>query len=265
MAIYTDTFIESIFGELGLSDKESTIYLTCLQWGEIGVIELARITHLSRSTAYFIADQLITRGLLRFIQKGAHRVYAAEDPRKILTLLDQESEKLLRTKSAIQDILPTLNMRYAGAANKPLVSYYVGRLEMRQIFEDALILGITEMLFVGETSLLVEALGRDYMATWNRRKVAQGIVTKGIWPHNFGQPEELFLHASQKNLRQVRYAPTGFRSPTYTLIYANKVAFLSSAIEAYGTLIESHDLSRTMRNWFKVLWERSTVKVDQGK
>lgn len=257
MAMYTDTFISSALREIGMSEKEIQIYLACLQRGEVSVIELARIAQLSRSTAYFIADQLIKKGLLRFIQKGAHRVYAAEDPRKLAVLLDERSEALVRTKRLVSDILPSLNMRYTGAKNKPLVSYYVGQVEMRQIFEDALASGIHELYFVGEMPVLVEAVGREYLASWNRRKVKAKIKTIGIWPTDAPQPEELFLKATPENLRVVRFAPPGFRSPTYVLLYANKVAFISSIVEAYGTLIESHDLSTTMRHWFDNLWQSS--------
>ncbi len=260
MAIYADTFIADKLSSFGLSPKETSVYLACLHRGEISVIELARITNLSRSTAYFIADQLIQRGLLRFIQKGAHRIYAAEDPRKLATLLEEQAEQLARNKHVLSEILPSLNMQFTGAANKPLVSYYVGQIEMRQIFEDALISGIKELLFVGEMPVLVQAVGPEFMASWNRRKVKAKIKTRGIWPSEASEFEESFLKPTPENLREARYAPKGFRSPTYVLLYANKVAFISSIAEAYGTLIESKDLSITMNHWFDALWASSSTK-----
>ncbi len=253
MATMSDTYIRQALRSLGLSEKEISVYNACLARGEIGIVELARLAILSRSTAYFVADELVKKGLLRFIQKGAHRIYSAEDPRKLTLLVERQSERLDRNKALLQSVLPTLNMRYSGAANKPVVSYYVGQQEMRQIFEDALLSGIKELLFVGDINVLVDSVGPEFLKSWNRRKVKVGIKTRGIWEKDQGQEPE-FIQAGRQNLREVQYAPTGFESPTYVLLYSNKVAFLSSSVESYGVLIESKDLSRSMRSWFDVLW-----------
>jgi hypothetical protein len=46
-------------------------------------------------------------------------------------------------------------------------------------------------------------------------------------------------------------------------IYANKVAFLSSARESYGFLIQSEELAQTLTAQFELLWQVSTpLKFD---
>jgi hypothetical protein len=47
---------------------------------------------------------------------------------------------------------------------------------------------------------------------------------------------------------------------TYELgywIYANKVAFISSARESYGFLIQSEELAQTLKVQFELLWRES--------
>ncbi len=254
MTMNTDTYMVSSLKGLGLSDKEARIYEACLSRGEINVIELARIANVSRSTAYFVADELVKKGLLRFIQRGAHRIYTAEDPRQLQTFLEQEQVSLSRKNAMLQSLLPGLNMRYAGATNKPVVSYYVGQHEMRKILEDALLSGDTEILYVGEAALLDEAVGSKYLKAWIKRRIEAGIATRGIRKRESEIDEPLYL-PGKSNLRETRFAPEGFHSPVFTVIYSNKVAYISSAIESYGVLIESKDLSTSMRSWFSILWE----------
>jgi len=256
MTTNTDTNIRTELVHFGLTTKEAAVYEACLQRGEMTVMDLTKLSRLSRSTAYFVADELVKKGLLRFVQRGAHRLYSAEDPRKLQQLLDQEKVWVARRSRMLESLLPTLQMRYSGASNKPLVSYYVGKEEMQQIFEDALLSGTKELLFVGNINVLREAVSQKYLASWNRRKIKADIKTRGIWEQK-EEPEDEFLKASSENMREARHAPTGFTSPTYTLMYGNKVAYLSSVVEAYGVLIESKDLSVTMHSWFKELWERS--------
>lgn len=250
----TDTYTGTSLQVLGLSDKESAVYEACISRGEINIIQLSRISGLSRSTAYFVADELVKKGLLGFVQKGAHRIYSAEDPRKLDLLLQQEQQKLQRKSATLQSILPSLNMRYAGAANKPQVSFYVGQQEMRQILEDILISGDTEVLYVGEAALLDEAVGSKYLKGWIKRRIVAGIGTRGIRKQESEMDEPLYK-PGKENLRETRFGPADFHSPVFTVIYSNKVAHISSAIESYGVLIESKDLSTSMRNWFDVLWQ----------
>ncbi|MBU6389442.1 hypothetical protein KGQ71_02900 [Patescibacteria group bacterium] len=182
MTMSTDTNSIHKLTDIGLTLKEAKVYEACLGHGEIGIMDLARLTHLSRSTTYFIADELVKKGLLRFFQKGAHRVYSAEDPRKLTLLLEREKAQVTKQSTALQSLLPTLNMRYSGAVHKPIVSFYVGQEEMQQIFEDALLSRAKEQLFVGEIPVLIESVGSEYLKSWNKRKVKARITTRGIWP-----------------------------------------------------------------------------------
>ena len=256
MTTNTDTNLHRELLSFGFTAKEAKVYEACLQRGELSIMDIVKFTHLSRSTAYFVADELVQKGILRFVQKGAHRIYSAEDPRKLENILEHEKAKIARKSRSLDSLLPALQMKYAGLANKPLVSYYVGQEEMRQIFEDALLSGTKELLFMGNINVLRDVVGQKYLASWNRRKVKAEIKTKGIWQQS-EEPEDDFLKATKENMREARHAPKGFESPTYFLLYNNKVAFLSSMMEAYGVLIESHDLSVTMRNWFDTLWATS--------
>lgn len=253
MTTTTDTTLQADLLTFGLSPKEIKVYEACLTRGEIGVADMVKTTHLSRSTAYFIADELVKKGLLRFIQKGSHRIYAAEDPRKLTALLEQEKADLAKKAHSLDSLLPALQMKYGGKPNKPVVSYYVGQEEIQHIFEDILTMESKELFFVGNSDVLRNAVGTTYLASWNGRKVAAHVRSRGIWQQE-SVPAEDFLKASKENLREARFAPIGFESPTYFLLYGNKVAFLSSIVEAYCVLIESHDLAITMRSWFDNLW-----------
>jgi hypothetical protein len=65
--------------------------------------------------------------------------------------------------------------------------------------------------------------------------------------------------------REIRVAP---ESTTYELgywIYANKVAFISSARESYGFLIQSEELAQTLTVQFELLWRESVpLKFDRS-
>ena len=54
----------TIFKKLGLSDKETAVYLSLLEHGAVSVRELARAANLNRGTTYDILKKLQAEGLV---------------------------------------------------------------------------------------------------------------------------------------------------------------------------------------------------------
>lgn len=256
MTNQSDTYIQSALEELGLSEHEALIYRVCLARGEATIMELAKLAHISRTTIYGVADGLVDKGLLRFIQKGAHRIYSAEDPQKLSNLVDKARLEAERQSAFLASVLPTLGMQFGEASSKPLVSYYQGQEEVRRLFEDFLNSGAPEVMFVGEASTIGKALGEQYLKKAVKRRIELKILARGVRTEKTEVKEPLF-DAKPQNLRKLRLAPKGFECPVYIGIYLNKVFFISSIHESYGVLVESKDLSNTMRSWFEVLWKAS--------
>lgn len=251
MTTITDTYIATALRNFGLSEKEASIYQVCLASGEIGVTRLSRLVRLSRSTTYFVADELVKKGVLRFIQKGAHRIYSAEDPRKLSAIINKQKITLNKRASFLESILPELVMRFSDTPNKPVVSYYQGQIEVRRILDDILVSGTKEEFWTGEMKTLEEAVGKNYLQKWTKKRIDLGIKSISVRP--LSDKKSKIYGPSKSNLRKVQYAPEGFESPSLIVIYGNKVAFISSVVESYGVLVESKDLSTTLRSWFTIL------------
>jgi len=258
MTTITDTYMMTALRNFGLSEKEATIYQTCLATGEVGVTRLSRLVRLSRSTTYFVADELVKKGILRFIQKGAHRIYSAEDPRKLSIIIDKQKMILNKRTSFLESILPELVMRFSDTPNKPVVSYYQGQMEVRRILEDILTSGTKEEFWTGEMKTLEEAVGKKYLQKWTRRRIDLGMKSISIRPPSDKKNKD--YKSGKSSLRKVQYAPEGFQSPSLVVVYGNKVAFISSVVESYGILVESKDLSTTLQSWFNILWENCKKK-----
>jgi sugar-specific transcriptional regulator TrmB len=256
MTTQSDTYIISALQRLGLSTHEAVLYKTCLLGGELGILDLAKRTGISRTTIYGVADELVKKGLLRFIQKRAHRIYSAEDPHKLEAMVEKAKATVERRAAFLESILPTLSMQYLAVPNKPLVSYYEGQAEVRKLFEDFLHSGATEILFIGGAATIQEALGEKYLKEYIRQRIKAGIKARGIRTKEDEVDEPLYRHG-HPHLRSIRIAPAHIKAPVYTGIYGNKVFFISSLAESYGVLVESRDLSQMLRSWFEVLWSVS--------
>ncbi|OHE33815.1 MAG: hypothetical protein A3J94_16070 [Syntrophus sp. RIFOXYC2_FULL_54_9] len=61
---------------LGLSDKESKVYLAALELGPTPVQDISHKAHVNRATTYVMIESLSARGLMSTFQKG---VWSAKD------------------------------------------------------------------------------------------------------------------------------------------------------------------------------------------
>src|SRR4030042_3427880 len=87
--------------QIGLTEKESKIYLALLELEDALVSEIAEKTKINRSLLYSILSGLSEKGLVTYILKNNTRYYRAIEPQKILSFIE-EKEKTLRS------ILPEL-------------------------------------------------------------------------------------------------------------------------------------------------------------
>ena len=88
----------TIFKKLGLSEKETIVYLSLLEHGAVSVRNLAKAADLNRGTTYDILKQLMKQGLVVYHHKEKHQYFFAEDPTKLERHLDGRLEELSRLR-----------------------------------------------------------------------------------------------------------------------------------------------------------------------
>jgi sugar-specific transcriptional regulator TrmB len=111
---------------LGLSEKETVMYLTLLQVGISPSSSLGRRTKLSRSTAQYTCDQLVQKGIARCIPQGKARLFAAEPPESLLQIIAKQREELAEKEKTIRSVLAPLQEMMRAPATSSRVQVYEG-------------------------------------------------------------------------------------------------------------------------------------------
>ncbi|MBD3360629.1 hypothetical protein GF366_02380 [Candidatus Peregrinibacteria bacterium] len=81
--------IQKILTEIGLSEKETQVYLALLQLEHTTVQWIAKKTNLNRTTIYDILESLQKKGLVRFYVKDKTRYYIAAEPERLTEILEE--------------------------------------------------------------------------------------------------------------------------------------------------------------------------------
>lgn len=111
---------------LGMSDKESRVYLAALEMGPSPVQDISHKAHVNRATTYVMIESLSSRGLMSTFQKGKKRFYSAENPDRLMTIVEREQKVLAEKQSELMKAMPMLEALYNAEGAKPQVRYLEG-------------------------------------------------------------------------------------------------------------------------------------------
>lgn len=234
---------------LGLSDKESALYVALLELGQADVAVIAARANVKRPTAYVLLDGLKDKGFVS-LQEGGGRQYRAEDPRKLLAY---EKTKVAQLEKA----LPGMIGLASNSELKPGTRFFTGVEGIKAVYEESLLQPAgSEMLAIGNAEA-VERNIEGFQDWYIQRRAESGISMRAIIPATL---EGLKVAARDaQELRETRlFEPGDFTEPVEVNIYGNKVSAVSFVEnELIGVIIDSKVLANVHRQMFEILWREA--------
>jgi len=105
---------------LGLTEKESKLYLTSLRIGPSSMQVLARKAGIDRGTAYHVAQTLAGKGLFTQVEGGKRPTFRATNPQELFKYVKERKETADRQYDAMQEMIDDLEALYEiGATAAP--------------------------------------------------------------------------------------------------------------------------------------------------
>ncbi len=240
---------------LGLSEKESKIYLALLQLGPSTPYKMAKRSGLKRPTAYVIADELVEKGYA-VKAPGDKHTYIARPPEVIY---EEREEKMLEAKKT----LPELQALQGGVADRPTILYFEGKEGMKQaLMHRVKELHDTEMVgfFANPDFTTQETYEQSF--EFNDYRVKHNITARGL------VTETETLKGFEEYLQDKTFVPKFipkemFSSNASFEFYPNfiKILFWDASI---GVIIESPTVAKAMRQIFEMLWSRLGDEYDKS-
>ena len=243
--------IERTLQKTGLNDKEIKIYLSCLKSGPSPVRRIAEDADINRGTTYDILRSLIKMGLVSYYHKDKKQYFIAEDPKKIKDILEQKKKQLETTKEEVDKIIPELRSIYNNAGAKPVVKFYEGYSGITLILQD--VLNILEDKTEKEYYVYSSSAIKDYLynvyPNFSKDRIKAKIKVKVISIGSGGET---------RGLDERKWLTKKESAPTYTLIYAGKVAMISvdSNSRPIGVIIEDNNIYQTQKMTFEFIWSK---------
>jgi sugar-specific transcriptional regulator TrmB len=237
--------------QLGLGDKQIRLYGAALTLGSAPLPELAKSAHVQRSTAYLLADELVSRGLLQEDHKTYRKQYVAAEPTTILRLLEAKHRQLGRTNLAFKEVLPELQAAHQAPEIRPRVQTFEGKSGLLAIWKDILRERQEVLLWTNQTSERQIFSGATH-ELFIKERITKQIPLRALAVENAAGKQ--LLHGDKDCFRATRLLPPGTNFTSEVYIYGNKVAVLDAGKQVFGVITENTQIAATQRAVFELTW-----------
>lgn len=239
-----------VLRNIGLSEKEITIYLACLELGASTTIQISQKTGLKRTTTYSIIESLLKKGFLSKFGDKRGQKFSAEPPEKLLNILQRKQNELL-------EIIPNLLAITKAESNiRPEVKFYPGKEGLITAYEDTLNYcqkgdEILNCLAVeGSYDILP-----DYIFDYMKRRITKGIKMRAIAKDSESVRKRKVK--DKKELRHIKLVPEySFPVSIEKNIYKDKVALMNFRGFQFGIIIKSPQIAKSEKAMFDLLWDK---------
>lgn len=232
--------------KLGLNQKESIVYLSLLELGEVLLEDVVKKSGVKRTTLYDVINSLKEKGLVGTSRRKKRVIYFAQDPRILERKIDEQ-------KKTIKDVMPELLSLVNTIEKKPKVRYYEGEEGIKEVYMDTLEYENQEMLgWVSGEALRVfdeKFLHEYYLPERIKRK----IWVRAIAPDVKNMQD--FKNMDDKFIRKTKLiSAEKFPFNVEINLYGGKNIAIMSFKENFGMVIESKDFYITLKSIFESQW-----------
>jgi sugar-specific transcriptional regulator TrmB len=237
---------------LGLSEKESAVYLAALELGPTPVQDISHKAKVNRATTYVMIESLSSRGLMSTFVKGKKRFYVAESPERLSSILNVQKKEIQEKQDELIKTLPMLLALYNAEGAKPQIRYLEGRegiATTRSIFEglDGEFLQILPVDDAMSATDIKEGQ-KEHMSRLDKIKTPHRVLAVS---DNVKE-----THSGRAGVGEHRYISSkDFPMHGEITIRGNHVFLFSYKSTVLSIVIVSQEISEAMRALFNLAWK----------
>ncbi len=232
--------------DLGLTNKEASLYYALLRKGRSTVLELAKESGLKRPTVYLTLDSLRNKGLILKIPYAKKSVYIAKEPDEFFR---DTYNKIKRAGDNLSQI-----KALSKKEDKVFVRYYEGEGEVKEslFYRIEELKGTEDVGFFAKAEEISPFLIKS-SHQWREESKHRNIKVKGIAPFH---PTLEEFRKTDKNLDQVfKSIPISLYSSNCSIDATDLFVRIVLFNENQSVIIENKEIVKTIKQIFNICWE----------
>jgi sugar-specific transcriptional regulator TrmB len=244
MAILPKTY--SSLENLGLNENESRVYVAMLSLGPAPILAISKASEIKRTTVYNVLESLNRKGLARIDIHGFKKLYAAEHPQKLETMLDSR-------KVELANLLPQLEGLYNLKGGESFIKYYAGAESIKNVHFELLesLQHNNEFLVIGDPDnweRVNESFASDFIQKRNKTKLqVRMMLTDSELSRKYKEFEQNFQE-------EIRLLPPTAKLDTNLVVTPRRILIQQMFSPVIVISIENSSVITMHRELFNVMW-----------
>ncbi len=235
--------------ELGLTAKEIDVYLSMLEVGPSSVQDIAKKAGVNRSTTYVMIEGLKKHGLVSTYEKGKKVFFVAENPDRLVQVVNEQIGLLSAKRERVSAVLPRLLAIFNASDEKPKVRFFEGdeTIDMIRMDVAGFRSPVWNFFAVDENLKKVSSINEQKRIELSV-KVPGSRVMMAIKPGVMPQ----YMDRSNKEIRTINYEDFPF-SGEITIV-ADRVYIVNVQARSIGFIVENREISDLFRAMYQAAW-----------
>ncbi len=251
--------MHKLLKQLNCTEFETKTFLALLtETKGASVVNISKKLKLPRTTLYGHLESLMKKGLVRKTIGDRGSIFYTETITNIQELYEEKINQLKKSQKEIKKIMEN---KKSIQSYEPKFIIHDKPRAAEMIFRDVLRSKEKQTYWFWPVKEMVESISNNTYEIFMKERIKRGIWLNVLWPDSkkidFSEHSILGPKEKEKSLRRVKILPKEIDQFMGYGIYGSKVAFLSTKREHYGFIIDSIELSNTLKKQFDYLWKQS--------
>lgn len=253
--------LKSLLQKIGLSDKDSEVYIACLELGTQPASIIAKKAGLKRPTTYLILEGLLKRGLVSEYTGSSVKYFTAVSPEYLLNYVEKQKRELTSHQRELEQYLPQFQSLTNPYSLSPKVRFYEGLEGIERVMNDTLTSSEPLRCYSTMDAWYARPDTKEYISWYGKQRVYEKkIPLRSINPDT--PVARKYLEEDYPNV-QVDQRMSHFRwLPKDIQIFANEINVYDNKMaiaclgknELLGIIIESESIAATQKSIFEAAW-----------
>lgn len=230
--------------ELGLSEHESSIYLSLLKTGGATASSVAKDTGVKRTTVYALLKALAEKGFVTLYYRKNKQLFYAEKPERVVSYY----EKKVKTFEAMIPSLESLSKKQISIAG---IRFIETLTELKKFYGGILDEYKNKRYYIIGDAGAWEGLEPEFFVQFRKNRAKANVHTQILLTNTSKtvNPED------KKLLREVKFLPKKYFFKSTIDIYKDKILIVSPELSSLAVVIEIAAMTDIFKSIFEMLWD----------
>lgn len=230
---------------LGLTDKESSVYLSALALGPSPVQRLASHAAVKRTTVYSVLESLKAKGMIVEQVSGFKVRYVASPPAALRAVM-------LNRLAAVEESMPELSALYNLPGDEGMIKHYEGLSAIKALYEDVLAsVGPNQDYLVLTDLSRWQSLDARFFGSFVRRRARKLVRLRVLSVHSASAAKKAL---SDEYAGRLRILPVGMKVTTNLIVTPACVVFHQLEPPVDAIMLNNRSIVHLHKEMFEIIW-----------